>query len=302
MDEVLDKLPAEQQTKPTIIPIKSTIPCKLFQNITSSFVGISDAGLDSTTAYNQAYTRALSMISLQNAFGRGMSDFYNDTNNEQLSSNYEELCEINATNNLAVEAIKIYDSFWLDSGEFIIFLNLDSSKVNPNQRIKNKNLVSIYYKENEQDGNKNIYNKISIENEMLRADNSSNHSESLTYILGNNRWLSNETNFDNKKIETNRYKIFYNTEKDCIGDSTEYKSESTSSVDGLWYALLNNMYSKLSAQLKEHYLKVKEVGDKYSDKTMTLYRESGYFRFCCRLQSIQLVDNRLITTINTEFF
>src|SRR5665647_977554 len=161
LKEIMDKLPPSgSESNLSVIPVKSSLPCNFYRNIGSSFVGISDAGMDSTTAYNQAFLRALSMISFRNGSARGMSDFYNDNNGDQISSNYEELCEINTTMNLPLEGLRISDSFILNSGELVLFLNVDSSNVDLIERINAKSSVAIYYKENEIDGSRRMINKI----------------------------------------------------------------------------------------------------------------------------------------------
>jgi len=302
LKEIMDKLPPSgSESNLSVIPVKSSLPCNFYRNIGSSFVGISDAGMDSTTAYNQAFLRALSMISFRNGSARGMSDFYNDNNGDQISSNYEELCEINTTMNLPLEGLRISDSFILNSGELVLFLNVDSSNVDLIERINAKSSVAIYYKENEIDGSRRMINKILLESKIFYPDKSQEHTEKLTYILSNNCWLGNETFFDGQKINTGRYKIFYEPSDECIGDTTECKMFGTSTVDGLWYALINNMYRQLSSQLKERYLNVKQVGDSYQDEIKTLNRESGFFRFNCNIKNVALVDNKLITHLETNF-
>ncbi len=241
------------------------------------------------------------MISFRNGRARGMSDFYNDNNGEQISSNYEELCEINTTTNLPVAGLKIYDSFILNSGELVLFLNVDSTNVDLIERINTKSSIAIYYKESEIDGSRKIINKILLESKISCPDKSKDHTEKLTYILCNNRWLGNETFFDGQKISTDRYKIFYEPVDECISDTTGCKMSGTSTVDGLWYALINNMSRQLSSHLKERYLNVKQVGDTYQDEIKTLNRESGFFRFNCSIKKVALVDNKLITHLETIF-
>ncbi|MFA5045448.1 MAG: hypothetical protein WC542_05935 [Paludibacter sp.] len=302
LKDLMDKLPvSNRESNFPVIPIKSTLPCNFYRNIGSSYIGISDVGMDSTTAYNQAFLRALSMIAFQNGRARGMSDFYNDNNGEQISSNYEELCEINTTTNLPVAGLKISDSFILNTGEFVLFLNVDSANVDLEDRINTNISAAIYYKENEIAGSRRIINKILLESKMSCPDKSKDHTEKLTYILSNNRWLGNETLFDGQKINTDRYKIFYEPVDECISDTTGCKIYGTSSVDGLWYALINNMSRQLSSQLKERFLNVKQVGDAYQNEIKTLNRESGFFRFSCNIKKVALVDNKLITHLETNF-
>jgi hypothetical protein len=300
--EIINKLPDyNQQTSNSPTPLKSQLPCGFYRNIATSAVGISDAKLDSTTAYHQAYLRALAMLALQKGLARGMSDFFNDTNGKDFSSNYEELCELKSDCSFPAEGIKVQNSFLLKSGEFVLFLGIDSSTVTRTKQIKINSIATIYYKDSEVNGSRKIINKISFDNSLLSTDSNKNHIEKTTYVTGNNRWVSNETFFDNKKIETGRYKIFYDSSPECIGDTTGFKEFGTSTVDGLWFALVNSVYRQLSAKIKENFLKVKKLGDQYGDKVISLNRETGYFKFSFNLIDVALLDNKLTTKIKVNY-
>jgi len=300
--EIINKLPDyTQNTSNSPIPLKSQLPCGFYRNIATSAIGISDVKLDSTTAYNQAYLRALSMLALQKGLARGMSDFFSDTNGKDISSNYEELCELKSDFCTTSENIKVLDSFMLSSGEFVLFLGIDSSSITPTNQIKINCIATIYYKDSEENGRRKIINKISFDNSLSAIDKNVNHYEKTTYVTGNNRWISNETYFNNKKIETDRFKIFYDSSTECMGDTTGFKEFGTSTVDGLWFALVNSVYRQLSAKIKENFLKVKKVGDQYGDKLITLNRESGYFRFSFNLLDAAILDNKLTTKIKVNY-
>jgi hypothetical protein len=300
--EIINKLPDyNQQTTNSPTPLKSQLPCAFYRNITTSAIGISDVKLDSTTAYNQAYLRALSMLALQKGLARGMSDFFNDTNGKDISSNYEELCELKSDCSFSAEGIKVLNSFQLKSGEFVLFLGIDSSSVTPTNLIKINSIATIYYKDSEMNGSRKIINKITFDNALTSSENNKNHIEKTTYVSGNNRWVSNETYFDNKKIVTDRYKIFYDSSPECIGDTTGFKEFGTSTVDGLWFALVNSVYRQLSGKIKENFLKVKKLGDQYGDKVISLNRETGYFKFSFNVLDAALLDNKLITKIKVNY-
>jgi hypothetical protein len=302
VEKAIDKEPMTgQESVSPVIALKSTIPCNFFNNISSAFIGISDIGVDSATARQQAYLRALSMVTLRKGLAIGMSDFFNDSNGEETSSNYEELCELKAKCNLPVEGLKVSDSIWLKSGELVLFLKVDTTTVKYAERINIESSASIYYKESETDGSLKEINKITQENNFFYPCRENGHTEKLTYNTCNNRWLSKETFFDDRKIDSDQYKIFYEPQGECNIDSTGCKESGSGSIDGLWFALVNNIYRQLTAQLKEHFVKLKKVGDMYQDKMITLNRETGYFNFGCKLIDGALVDNKLFIRIKTEF-
>lgn len=285
----------------SLIAIKSVLPCQFFEHVSTSCIGISDIGTDSATAYQQAYLRALSMVAFRHGQARGMSDYFNDSNGKQRYSNYEEYCELKTNCELPEDGIRVLESYRLKSGELVLFLAIDSAVVRSDKKLNLKSSASIYYKENESNGSLKIINKIQMENQSVSGSNENNHSERLTYHIGNNRWLSKEILFDNREIDTDRYKIYYEFSPECTGDTTGCPNAGTSSVDGMWHALLMNVFSQLSAQLKEHFLKVKKVGDSYQDKMITLNRESGYFNFGFELVDVLSKDNKIYARIKTEF-
>lgn len=300
--KIADKLEeSDRESGIPLIAIKSTLPCNLFQPVSSSFIGISDTGTDSVTAYQQAFLRALSLAAYRHGKARGMSDYFNDTNRKQQYSNYEEFCELKASCDLPVEGLKVVRSFRLSSGELVLFLAIDSNAVKPEKRVNLKSSTVIYSKENEINGSLKIISKIMMENQSVLDSAENNHSEKVTYHISNNRWLSKEIFFDNKKIDTDRYKIYYNPSSECGSDLTDSLNAGTGTVDGLWHALLINAFGQLSAQLKEHFLKVKKVGDSYQDKMISLNRESGYFQFGFELVDVLSKDNKIYTRIKTGF-
>ena len=295
----LDKIaPTHQENKTVLIPIKSTLPPDLWKEIGTSFIGISDVKLDSASAYHQAYLRALSIYSLQNGMARGMSDFYKNEYGAVTSSNYEEICELKAHCKLPLAALRIKNSVRLKSGELILFLTVDSTEVNKDTRIQVNSSTSIYYKENERDGNHHIMNKILLENELIYSEQAKKHTEKSTYLLSNNRWTNKEVFFDNTKIENDQYRLFYDYSNAADTSKVEYNGSTVTT--GLWTALINSLYSQLSAQLKPQFQKIKTVGERSESLTNSLNRESGFVSFGCTIEGIVMKDNKLEVKVGSH--
>jgi hypothetical protein len=288
---------SENDNIPQLVSLKASIPCNFFNKLTNAYVGISDILTDSATSYQQAYVRALSIAALKNGMARGMSDFFNDSNGEKISSNYEELCELKAHLNIPANSIKIVDSLRLKTGEFVLFLTIDSTSTKTNNRFIFNSLATIYYKENETNFNRIFLNKIVVENKLYKTENDVEQIEKLDYNISNNRWLNKEIIFNNKKIRTDSFKTFYETEEGCVTDTTDCKRKGTNTVDGLWYAYSTNFYKQLSGELKDRFLNVKSVGDKYASKDIKLNRESGFFRFDCQPFDGVLFENKFLTRL-----
>jgi hypothetical protein len=297
----LDKLPNPvQQSAPILIPLKSALPYNLWQTLGGTYLGISDANLDAATSREQAYLRALSMVALQNGMAKGMSDFFNNANGNQISSNFEELCEIKAHCNLPLSAIKVTDSLRLASGEMVLMLSIDSSATKASERISLNSIASIYYKENESDGYRHIINKIMLENMLQTAAPNKEHAEKSSYILSNNRWAGKKIEFDKQKVDIDNYKFFYNFPESCKMDTTGYEDIGATTIDGLWTACVGSVYRQLFGQLKPGFYKIKNISEKYNDKMTTLSRESGFIPFSCQVQNGVWFENKLLTKINVN--
>ncbi|MEI6751744.1 MAG: hypothetical protein WCK78_01120 [Paludibacter sp.] len=292
-----------KETAKTFIPSKLMLPCDFSSYFSDAYVGISDARLDSATAYNQAFLRALSVFALQNAKGRGMSDFFNDSSTGSTSSNYEEFCELKAECELPSSAVKVMKTQRLKSGELILKLKIDSldKNQNPDDNIHFMTSVELYNKETEINKNSTTATKLLIKNTAISTGDPKSHSETLTCFLSNNRWVSQESVLDSIKIDNSRYKWLYLMDNDCKNDTTGFEDKAFGTTDGLWFAVANGIYGSLSAQLKPQFLKLKLVDDSYENKLLSLNRESGFFRFSTTILGGIYVENKLYTKIKTSF-
>jgi hypothetical protein len=232
---------------------------------------------------------------------RGMSDFFNDATTGSTASNYEEFCELKAQFDLPVSIFKVTNLIRLKSGEMILKLEIDSTGQKSVEQIHFKSSVELYNKETNVDGSSKTSTKIVIKNTTAYTGEIKGHTEVLTYFLSNNRWISQESLLDSIKIDNSRYKLFYLTETDCKNDTTGFVDKAFGTTDGLWFAFANCIYTELSSQLKPQFLNVKQVGDRYENKLISLNRESGFFRFSTTLKSGIYFENKIYTQIKTEF-
>ncbi|MEI8271809.1 MAG: hypothetical protein WCG08_04240 [Paludibacter sp.] len=300
--DVLNTLPdIKKKQSPALTALKVMLPCDFSDCISNGYIGISEPRMDSTKAYQQAYMRALSVYALQNSLARGMSDFFNDATAQSTSSNYEEFCELKSECNLAVSSIKVLNTIQLKSGEIILKLEIDSTHPKSVERIRFKSSVELYSKETEVDGNNKTNTKIYIKTSAIYSGETKGHSEMMSYYLSNNRWISQDLVYDSLKIDNSRFKLFYITEPNCKNDTTGFDDRPFGTTDGLWFAFANGIYSALSSQLKPQFLKMKQVGDRFENKLISLNRESGFFQFSSTLIGGIYVENNLYTKIKTEF-
>ena len=301
-DELHKLSDSRKGTSHKLIPLKVMLPCDFSTYLSGGYIGISDPKVDSATAYNQAFMRALSVYGLHNAKARGMSDYFNDATMGSVASNYEEFCELKSECNLPVSSFKVATMIRLKSGEMLLKLEIDSTAKKSAEQIHFKSSVEIYNKETDVDGVSKTTAKIAIKNTGNTLGNSQIHTEVLTYFLSNNRWFSQESVLDSMKIDNRQYKLFYVTDTDCKNDTTGFEDKAFGTTDGLWFAFANSIYTELSSQLKPQLLNVKQVGDRYENKLTSLNRESGFFRFSTTLKGGVYFENKIYTKIKTEFY
>lgn len=302
LSKEIDRLnEANRPVKKGLLPIKATFPCEIYSELSagSCYIGISDVGQDTLTAYRQAYLRALSMVALRNAEGRGMNDFFNQSGAKRLLSNYEEFCRLSCSFNLAASAIRVSKPLVLRSGEMVLFVSIDTTNASDNQRIQFSSNVELYYKETEADGHRELQSLFKKRNLCVKklADSL---SESATYTQVNERFRQ-EIVLDGINVTNNKYKVFYKPSEECKRDTIGYETKGRNTTDGLWVAFANSVYGQLSAQLIAKFQKVKNVGDRYQNESISLNRESGLFGIDCCLTDVVYFENKLYTRIKTEF-
>lgn len=291
---------SNRQGKKGLLPIKAAFPCEIYSELSAGrFIGISDVGQDTATAYRQAYLRALSMVALRNAEGSGMNDFFNQSGTKRTSSNYEEFCRVSSKLDLAASAIRVSKPLVLRSGEMVLFVTIDTTNVFDNQHIRFSNNVELYYKETEADGHRELQSQLKITN-LCTKNETDSLSESAIYTQVNERFRP-EILLNNMNVTNNKYKVFYKPTDECRRDTAGYETKGRNTTDGLWAALASSVYGQLSAQVIAQFQKVKNVGDRYQNESISLNRESGLFRIDCRMTDVVYFENKLYTRLKTEF-
>jgi len=290
------KLPAATR----LIPLKSSLPNLFFGSPISGYIGISDPGADSVTAKEQAFLRAASLYNLSNGIGRGLSDYYTKDDGQVVSNNYEELCELNANCRISASAFILSEPIYLQTGEVILLLNVDSSFAKNNDLMEFQSKVSLYSKETGSDNNMLLQSKSILETSYKAVGKPGGHHEKLNNVCINNLWMSRTTLYDDKLIDNSSYKLFY--ESNCNSDKAASTSGAESSTfEGLWYALINSTYHQLSMQLKQQFQKEKSVSENYNSNQSQLSRDSGFFTYKCMIESINFCDDALNVKIKTSF-
>ncbi len=292
---ILEKMATEKIESQQYIPLKSMLPCAFFDHLFSGYIGISDIGVDSAMAYKQAYLRALSLASLRQGQVRGLCDAYNDSKDkDQVSYNYEEFYEVRTALKIPRSAIKVKEKLKLATGEVLLFLAIDSSEVTKNDvRIRMNNRITIYCKEDEAGWNHRFMNKITVSDTLSFSECDSVVCENSAYTGLGNRWVSENVSVNGRAITTDCYKTFYELDTNCIIKKNDCDQYGATTVDGLWSALINDLYRKLSMLFKNRLPKEKSVSDKSMDDLQSLDRDMGAYPFDCVLTGCTFSNNRM---------
>ncbi len=303
IDDALTKLDKANPTeKIKFIPLKSELPALFSGSPINGYIGISDPGADSATAYDQAYLRAVSMYNLSNGIGRGVSDYYTHSDDGEIFNNYEEMCELNANSTLSASAIKISDPIRLQTGEVILLLTVDKKLGKSNDLLELKSKISLYVKETGRDNKMKSQTKSILENSCNPVQKTGGHQEQLNNVSIDNRWINRETRFDNTYIDNLIYKTFYFSDNRCSNVQTESESRAQGDTyEGLWYAFINSTFRQLALQLKQQFQKEKSLGENYVRMQNNLSREAGYVRFQCLVNTLFFCENHLYVDMTTTF-
>lgn len=265
------------------------------------YTGISEPGLDTVTAANQALIRALGLASLRNASCKGMSDYFQKEAIKNIDSKYEELYQLTSSMQLPSEALHIYNPVFLENGEAILRIGIDSTGISAPKRILVNVSTDLYHLETIlNDKPQTIFKTVMCINTNDTKDNIS-HSEKFSFTFANGRWVGLKSNFDGKDIIPGNYRYFYkNQDSNVCNDTSGLTSGGWSTLDGLWHPYISSAFWQLSLQLKGDYTNIKRVGDTYQQKNIELNRESGIHTFHFFVERIFFLQNKLYTKIRVN--
>lgn len=280
---------------------KVLIPNDLFQIPEDTYIGISDAGTDSATAYHQACMRALSMAALHHGRGKGMGDYYTKTNKNSVFSKYEELYRLQMALDWPLSSIKEVKSIYLGNKEYVVFLRLDSTLTKNSTSVHFQSNAEIYFHGLSIDKQESLSKKMYIKSSLYKDLDRDKHIESVEYTSKNNVLSDFKISFDKKKSDTYPYKYFYLYED---GDPATPENELLSyhyTTDGLWIALIEGVYKQLSAACQQYFLEVQNVGDAYQAQEEKINRQVGRkFYFDAAIKQIYYIDNKLAVDMDIK--
>lgn len=282
---------SNQQELNTPIPVKSTIP-QVF-NLASApvFVGISDPAIgDTLLAMNQAYARAVFMYALKNAKGRGVTDFFHDEDSGGLMSNYEELCLLQMNCSIPLSQCS-FNHHQLSSGEIIVLLTVNPGIPPKNVIVNFAGEMEIYAKEISLDDVSRTINRISVNNNIVFYPSMMALNSDYRFHADSRGKISINSKFNEYNPVFEQYRYFYEPEDET--ELPEKKFSGAPVYHGLWYALISDVVKQISRQFMNEQVRVKQVGDEYQSKLISLNRETGTFDCVVQVQNIVLKNNSL---------
>lgn len=287
-----------QSISNSTVPVTSKFPPISGDISPDTFIGISDPGISDTLfAVNQAYCRAVFMYALQQGKGRGMTDFFQQGNQTDFSTNYEELCELNLKCNLALSQCSI-EHYRLASGEIVVLLTVNKRQKPKNVMLRFDSRLEIYSKEIEMDGNNQSIARVNSQSRLQFLPSDMTLTDYyLGYADSRGRLMINSS-FNGANSDFERYRYFYHTDNDEAIQWISPELKGSPVYQGLWYALLSNITQQFSNHFQNEQVRIKKVGDSYQSKLINMNRETNAFDFRLKVQNIALRNDSLFVNLN----
>ena len=257
--------------------------------------GISDPGLDSISAFRQAYYRALAEATLlYSSFIQCKTDNFKEeykTEGQEDFSKFVIFNKLQGESYFDTEAVQQGNSQLLSSGEALVRLCIKKLNTESRGDIHVKTWVNNYIEERNHKDNTVIQSKMDWSYYCYRDKHLQDSGFFQTYSLNNNiTWRSTENSIKHASDSLDCHYI-YTGISDTLPDFTEHYNVT----GGLWNAfsraLVNEMILK-SLNLSGR-VRISQLSDYYSKKNISLSstQESREFRFY--IKEINISDKAL---------
>jgi hypothetical protein len=299
--DVMNSLPeTDTDLKSPFIPIKSEFPDGLFRPLPDAFIGISDPGLDSVPAYDQAYLRALTLFALSDGLCKGLCDYFTEESGKKITTKYMDLVRFQSDRTIGTSSVKVTEPVCLKSGELILYLLIADGETSSKNCIQINAGATLFNQATNASQNELLNTKMILE-DSWHSTETPGHKELLENTMANNIRVNKKSIFDGKNVLDNRLRLYYSSDPTSAEPRIHEKKYGTITYEGLWYALIHNLFYQLSAQSKQYFEKERNLNDLYGQKQLSLTREGGAFKYNFKLHDIQLSDNRLYVNLQAYF-
>ena len=256
--------------------------------------GISDPGLDTLMAIQQAKIRALGLLSIfRGAMVQNITDVYsNESDFDDIVGKFTSYSKIEAISTATLGQLEIFDQGFTGYGEAIVLAGIKERALVVES--ESPVVVADYFISEEGEYDDlfvyNTYNfRVDSPGEFTSGFSCHNTKRSiLISSIHNNREL---------EFEYGRFKYYFRQEI-VISEEELFRYSYSDLSDGLWNAYLSGILRQVE-MAEKHTSEIKRMGDRYSGKFQNLSREISNIQLGFELSGIFIKDNKLYVKLNT---
>ncbi len=277
----------------TTFPRLSNIPDWLIKPLPASgnilnVIGISDPGIDSAIARQQAIFRALYVASLMSGSSlRNLVDNYNqdvEDKTSEISGQYVDYFEFNSQAPIDINDLKVLQVHYTNFGECIVLAECPVT-AEPTTAMSFKTIGMI--NEFEKDGRYECNSRIEFAGHPPSNPQSNDHRYISRAING---LVDVESYYKNSLLDPATTRLKY-WQTDTSSQSKE--TEGVKTDRGLWNAFLTSVIKVITLEIRTQPGELKSASDNYSGKSESLNREAITGILTFHLDQILLYDNKL---------
>ena len=251
-------------------------------------LGISDPGLDSTLAIEQAKIRALGLLSIFNgATIQNITDVYSsEMAGDNIIGKFSSYSKIESFLNYNLSHLKIHKQGFTSYGEAIVLAGFEVRGMNTTD-IKGLVVADYFLSEEGDYDDLFVYSTfnfdLKLRNNLVSEYSCHNTRHS---ILISSKHYNEELDFDCGKFK------YFLPQEITIAEDELLKYSYTDLGDGLWNAYLSAILRQIEMADKQT-SEIKRMGDQYAGKFQTLTREISNLNLSFEQSGIFIRDNML---------
>ena len=255
--------------------------------------GISDPGLDSTIAIEQAKIRALGLLSMfSGAIIQNITDIYsNETSRDEIIGKFTSYSKMEAAVYFTPDQIKIHKLSFSDYGEAIVLAGFEDNIINT-LNVKAHAIADYFLSEEGEYDNLFVYStyNFQVNNPGGFSSQFSCHNTERSILI--------KSSHNNRKLEFDygRFKYYFPQEI-TIGEEELFSYSYSDLSDGLWNAYLAGILRQIE-MIEKRTSEIKRLGDQYTGKFQTLTREISNIRIGFEQSGVFIKENTLYVKLN----
>ncbi len=251
-------------------------------------IGISDPGMDSTTAIELAVLRAKTIIALLNNSNiKNVTDYYSNIQSQTHKNMFEYYSQIFASYNVGNETI--IKKFYTKYNEAIVLINIPANDTTLFAKDSITLNCELYKMDMNMEYGTQYEAMFNINTKKYNDDTCSNSHYVLTEVNGNNDVL---TEYLNNKITIPNYYFNY---KFSENDSSNIQLKADT---GLWKEYIKSILLKILNLSQINSVKIKTLAEDYSSIYEKMTREISNNNLQFNIDAIQITNNKLDVKLN----